>query len=73
MARTTPYDPDVFVDAIAEYGGTATTTEVYETVGCHRETAVQELKRLTVDDDSDVMCRKVGKRYLWYFDGALPR
>lgn len=72
MGRTEPYDPDVFVDVIDQNGGTATTTEVYETVGCHRETAVQELKRLEVDDDSDVMCRKIGGKYLWYLDGTLP-
>lgn len=60
---TTEYDPDTFVEAITELGGSASTTEVADEVGCDRRTAHLRLKEL--QDDDTITGRRVGRAYLW--------
>lgn len=59
----TEYDPDTFVEAISELGGSASTTEVADEVGCDRRTAHLRLTGLA---DRDVISgRRVGRAFLW--------
>lgn len=52
-----------FIEAIEEQGGSASTTEIAEIVGCDRRTAYLRLNEL--EEAGDVSSRKVGNALLW--------
>jgi hypothetical protein len=60
---TAEYDPQDFIEAIRELGGSASTTEVADAVGCNRRTS--HLRLTELDDDGTVDGRRVGQAYLW--------
>ena len=64
---TTEYSDEEFVDAIEECGGTASTTEVAELIGCDRRTAYLRLKEL--EEETQISSRKVGNSLLWIVEG----
>jgi len=57
------YGPEVFVDALRELDGSASTTEVADAVGCNRRTA--HLRLTELQDEGGVNGRRVGRAYLW--------
>lgn len=60
---TTEYSDEEFVEAIEKSGGTASTTEVADLIGCDRRTAYLRLKEL--EEESHISSRKVGNSLLW--------
>ena len=57
------YAPETFIEAIRELDGSASTTEVADTVGCDRRTA--HLRLTELQDEGAVDGRRVGRAYLW--------
>jgi len=57
------YDADDFVDALRRLGGSGSTKEVADEVGCSRRTAHYRLDGLL--DDDRVSVREVGRSKLW--------
>lgn len=59
------YPEAEFTDALEELGGSGTTQEVADAVGCAYRTAHAKLSALT--DSGDVDRRRVGQAYLWMY------
>ena len=57
------YDREAFVDAIRELGGSASTSEIADAVGCDRRTA--HLRLTELDEEGPIDGRRVGRAYLW--------
>lgn len=67
---TTEFDREVFVDAIRDFDGAASTTEVAELVGCDRRTAHLRLTQL--GEEGRIDSRRVGRAYLWSVTETKP-
>jgi uncharacterized membrane protein len=62
--RFTPsYPTKVFLEAIDDHGGVATTSEIAATVGCDRRTAYKRLT--TLEGENRVDSRKSNRVRLW--------
>jgi len=59
----TKYQPEDFMDALRGLGGSGSTKEVADEVGCARRTAHYRLSDL--EDDGRVNSREVGRSILW--------
>lgn len=57
------YAPEAFTEALRELGGSASTAEVADAVGCNRRTA--HLRLTELEDEGAVDGRRVGRAYLW--------
>ncbi|PHQ45126.1 MerR family transcriptional regulator [Halorubrum sp. C3] len=57
------YQPEDFVDALGELGGSAGTRDVADEVGCHRDTARRRL--LSLVEEGRVAKSTVGDAALW--------
>lgn len=57
------YEPQAFVDALHRLGGSGSTKEIADKVGCARRTAHYRLSNL--EDDGRVNSRVVGRSILW--------
>jgi predicted transcriptional regulator len=60
---TTEFEDEEFIATIEDLGGSASTTEVAESMGCDRRTAYIRLKEL--EDENQISSRKVGNSLLW--------
>jgi uncharacterized membrane protein len=59
----TKYQPAEFMDALRGLGGSGSTKEVADGVGCSRRTAHYRLTDL--EDDGQITSREVGRSILW--------
>lgn len=57
------YRTEKFVGAIRDHGGAASTKEIADAVGCHRDTARRRLLELV--DEGEIERRDVGDAALW--------
>lgn len=57
------YSPEDFVDALDRLGGSGSTKEISDEVGCSRRTAHYRLSDL--EDEGRVDSREVGRSILW--------
>lgn len=57
------YPTDAFLDGLRDHDGAASTVEIAETVGCHRDTARRRLNELV--DAGELRRRDVGDAALW--------
>jgi len=57
------YDSEEFVDSLHRLGGSGSTKEIADEVGCARRTAHYRLTDL--EDDGRVTSREVGRSILW--------
>ena len=57
------YDSEEFVDSLHWLGGSGSTKEIADKVGCARRTAYYRLSDL--EEEGQVDARKVGKSILW--------
>jgi len=60
------YTPEKVLGALEEYGGSASTSEVAETIGSSRRLALLRLRELEGDDR--VTAREIGNTFLWRID-----
>jgi predicted transcriptional regulator len=60
---TTEFEDEEFIAAIEDLGGSASTTEVAESISCDRRTAYIRLKEL--EEENQISSRKVGNSLLW--------
>lgn len=60
---TTEFGDEEFITAIEDLGGSASTTEIADSIDCDRRTAYLRLKEL--EDGDDISSRKVGNSLLW--------
>jgi hypothetical protein len=61
------YTSEQVVGALEDLGGSASTSEVSDTLGCSRRLALLRLREL--EDDNRVSARSVGNTYLWTYIG----
>lgn len=59
------YPPEVFINALDELGGAASTTDVENKVGCSRRTTLDKLN--TLADEGTIDRQKVGTSFLWTY------
>ena len=57
------YPLDVFIEALDSRGGSASTQEIADMVGCAYRTAYARLREL--EDEDRVSSRKIGNALLW--------
>lgn len=62
------YTPKQMIGALEDQGGSASTSEVADALGCSRRLALLRLREL--EDDGTVTAREVGNTYLWSYTGA---
>ena len=60
---STKYSPEYFLSALDQLGGSASTKEIADEVGCSRRTANYRLSDL--EDEGRVDSREVGRSILW--------
>lgn len=60
---TTEFEDEEFIAAIEDLSGSASTTEIADSIGCDRRTAYLRLKEL--EDEEHISSRKVGNSLLW--------
>ncbi|ELZ01579.1 helix-turn-helix transcriptional regulator [Natrialba aegyptia] len=63
---TAGYTDDNAFEALKEYGGVATTSEVAEEMDCARRTAYNKLSSL--EENGRITSRKSGRTRLWQVD-----
>ena len=61
------YTVEQAIGAIEDLGGSASTAEVTDALGCSRRLALMRLREL--EDDGRVSAREVGNTYLWTYTG----
>jgi GTP-sensing pleiotropic transcriptional regulator CodY len=61
------YTTEQVVGALEDQGGSSSTSEVADTLGCGRRLALLRLREL--EDDNRVSARSVGNTYLWTYLG----
>ena len=57
------YTSDMVLETIEDYGGSASTSEVSDSLGSSRRLALMRLREL--ESDERVTARKVGNTFLW--------
>lgn len=65
---TKSYTTDMVLEAIDDYDGAASTSDVAETIGSSRRLALRRLREL--EADGRVTAREVGNTYLWERTGS---